>query len=81
MKLTYHLNKNAPHHYNPKDIGTDMCQLIVPSKSQFESNTESLFVSFLPTNLILQLVTALTGSRHTLIAITLTLPTKEQTLR
>jgi hypothetical protein len=46
------LDENTPYHHNPKDIGTDMCQLIVPRKSQFESNTESLLISFLPTNLI-----------------------------
>jgi hypothetical protein len=45
VERTYHLNEDTPYHNNPKDIGTDMCQLIVPRKSQFESNTESLFVS------------------------------------
>jgi len=45
VERTYHLNENTSHHHNPKDISTDMCQLIVPRKSQFEGNTESLFIS------------------------------------
>ena len=49
VERTYHLNENTSHHNNPKDICTDMCQLIVPRESQLESNTESLFVSSYPT--------------------------------
>jgi hypothetical protein len=40
--VTYHLNEDTAHDYNSKDICTNMCQLIVPRKGQFESNTKAL---------------------------------------
>jgi len=52
MRPTYHLNENTSHHHNPKDIGTDMCQLVVSGKSQFESDTKSLIVSSFPTTAV-----------------------------
>jgi hypothetical protein len=49
--VTYHLNEDTAHDYNSKDICTNMCQLIIPRKSQFESDTKALHISAPPNHL------------------------------
>jgi len=73
---TYHLNKNTAHNDDTENVCADMRQLVISRKRQFERNTETLHISFIFFSLVSQAERNLT-----LIAITLTLPTKEQILR
>jgi hypothetical protein len=74
---TDHLDQDTTDDDYSKDIGTDMCQLVVSRKRQFQSYAESLDRQ---DSCPLQLLNDL-HSQLTLMAMTETLPTREQTER
>lgn len=74
---TDHLNQDTTDDDYSKDIGTDMCQLVVSRKRQFQSYAEALYrQDSCPLQLLYDI-----HSQLTLMAMTETLPTREQTER